>query len=266
MNDTSQDPERWIDDPAAAPRGAIELLRAARPPARPSAEMRQRLGMELHGMSVAGRLGPPRWPFAVGSALVIAAGVAGWLALSSGSAEKGGAPGVAPVRPPAARSEMSPIRLAAAEPLAAPAAALEPARPSPPALEPAPVPRPSPRVSLPHRLAPRATVMRAGPRHARPVAAPAAAGDSLAREASLVEEARRTVHTRPTAALQMLETHRREFPSGQLTAEREFLTVAALVQLGRRVEAEARSRRLIAEYPGSTYAQQVPAVLARGPR
>jgi hypothetical protein len=88
--------------------------------------------------------------------------------------------------------------------------------------------------------------------------------DSLAREAALIEEARRTVRANPAAALQTLERHRREFPQGQLIAEREFVAVHALVLLGRADEAGARGHRLMREYPASAYAQQVPALLARG--
>lgn len=253
-----EDPERWLANPDAAPPGVAELLRAAQPPRSPSAEMRARLASELARLAVSAPPRPLRWPYVSGVA-VLAVGAAGWLALS---------PRAAPSRPaaypvPAARHEMAPLpsrAVAVAEaPLpvpavrAAPAAAERPWAPAPPARAAASrriPPRPVPPRAEPHAPAPT--------REAQPVA------DTLAREAALIEAARRTVHAHPAEALKTLETHHREFPAGQLTAEREFLAVAALVQLGRQAEAETRGRRLVSQYPGTTYAERVPAVLGRG--
>ena len=251
------DPQRWLDDPASAPRGALPLLRAAPRPSRPPPELRTRLGSELRGLAATAPPHPLAWPLATGCA-VVALGVAGWL-------------GMPHLRPPAAVPLPSPAAVAA-PPRSAAAASVPPARAAAPA-EPAPAivtPPPSadrPRATTaPARIATlHHVVTHAAPRtEAAPAAAAPPRADSLAREAALIEEARRTVRANPGGALQTLERHRREFPQGQLIAEREFLAVHALVSLGRRDEAGARGRRLMQQYPGSAYAQQVPALLARG--
>jgi len=255
------EPERWLARPDQAPPGAVELLRAAQLPSPPSPELRARLGTELHRLASAPPLHSIRWPFLSGVA-VVAVGAAGWLALS---------PAHAPARfvaSPAPAALHASVRVAVAR---APAEAPVAAAPSPAAPRERPAPSvPAARLAAPRRAAVRPAVVRAEP-HASRLAAPKvaagspseAASDSLAREAALIEAARRTVHARPVEALRTLELHRHEFPDGQLGAEREFLAVSALVQLGRYPEAEGRGRALVAQYPGTTYAQRVPALLAR---
>ena len=80
------------------------------------------------------------------------------------------------------------------------------------------------------------------------------ADDSLAREVPLIDEGRADLATAPSRALAVLETHRREFPHGQLAAEREFLAVQALLQMNRMVDAKKRADDLAVHYPSSSYA------------
>jgi hypothetical protein len=248
------EPERWLTRPDLAPPGAVELLRAAQLPSPPPPELRNRLGTELERLASAPRIHSIRWPFLSG-VVVVAAGAAGWLALSRlHAAPRSVADGVPAVlhqpRPVAARLPVEPaVALAPSPPAERPVAPVPPAHTTGPRRAPArPVAVRAPKASAPKLAARRAIE-------------PAA--DSLAREAALIEAARRTVHARPAEALKMLEIHRGEFPGGQLGAEREFLAVSALVQLGRKAEAQARGGALVAQYPGSTYAQRVPALLAR---
>ena len=76
----------------------------------------------------------------------------------------------------------------------------------------------------------------------------------LAREVPLIDAGRSQLATSPSRALATLETHRREFPQGQLAAEREFLAVQALVQMNRLPEAKRRADALASRYPNSSYA------------
>lgn len=87
------------------------------------------------------------------------------------------------------------------------------------------------------------------------------ADDGLSREVSLLESARSELDRRPGSALSLLSRHEREFPSGALSLEREFLVVSALVRLGRRGEAEARAASLRARSPGSLYEKRLEALL-----
>jgi hypothetical protein len=57
----------------------------------------------------------------------------------------------------------------------------------------------------------------------------AAQNSSLARERELLERAQRLcVQGNPTGALQLVDTHAREFPSGSLTPERIALRTRAM--------------------------------------
>lgn len=248
-----KEPERWLNNPDAAPPGAVDLLRAASPPRMPVPEVRARLGSELEMLANAASVLPrfPWWRVGVGAA-VVALGAAGWWGLS----RHDGPARVMESPPPAARAELPSIAIRHTESWTPPL---------PPAAE-SPRPAPAPRLNATRRPALRPTMP---PRGAPPAIAitrsqsPVIAGDSLAREAALIEDARHTVKARPSDALKILERHKREFPAGQLSAEREYLGVVALVDLGRRQEAQERGRRLMAQYPSSTFAQRVPDLLAR---
>ncbi len=131
-----------------------------------------------------------------------------------------------------------------------------------------------PSVRVEHRL--RASAAAAGLRHAETSAAPPAdrpapvrhprhsrviamatdpsSGESLLHETELIEAARETVTAEPARTLELLEQHRRETPDGQLSPEREFLSVAALCRLGRIEEASQRAAALDRRSPVSAYA------------
>jgi hypothetical protein len=199
-----------------------------------------------------------RWPFFSGAA-VVAVVAGGWLATSHLHRAE---PAVA-YPAPVPRHEIAPL-----PPTQVVVAPTTGEASSPTERPPAPA-------APPRAAAPRHAPSRSGiPRGQRVAAPPAGApevraqadetpADSLAREAALIETARSRVHAHPADALKVLEIHRREFPAGQLGAEREFLAVSALVQLGRGAEAEVRGQRLVSQYPGTTYAQRIPALLAR---
>jgi hypothetical protein len=120
-----------------------------------------------------------------------------------------------------------------------------------PAVEAAPV-RPVP-VPVRSRRHAEAKVAIATPAPA-PVVEAAKPTDSLAREVPLIDEGRAALATTPSRALAVLETHRREFPRGQLAAEREFLAVQALLQMNHMVDAKKRAEELAVHFPQSSYA------------
>jgi hypothetical protein len=84
----------------------------------------------------------------------------------------------------------------------------------------------------------------------------------LAREAALLERAQRLVAKNPTAALRELRVHGAEFPHGALELERDFLTVDALVRLGRRTEAESLADTIQTRAPGSLYGRRLEHLLS----
>ena len=126
-----------------------------------------------------------------------------------------------------------------------------------PALNVVPIERPQ---------APAPLVARTGRRHVMeahvaaptPVEGPApvlSKTDALAREVPLIDAGRADLAAgAPSRALESLETHRREFPRGQLAAEREFLAVQALVQMNRTGDAKQRAEELATRFPSSSYA------------
>lgn len=90
---------------------------------------------------------------------------------------------------------------------------------------------------------------------------PSAAGDSLAREAAMLDRARGLLGTDPTAALAALDAHAAAFPAGHMSLEREVLAVETLRRLHRYSEARARGESLLQRNPRSIYADRVRAIL-----
>jgi hypothetical protein len=113
-------------------------------------------------------------------------------------------------------------------------------------------------------MAPHATLRRAHAARAAAASPGPASADALAREIALVDAARGDLGAAPARALVALDAHRREFPRGQLAAEREFLAVEALRRMNRIGEARARATDLEARYPSSSYASRA-ARLLQGP-
>ena len=72
-------------------------------------------------------------------------------------------------------------------------------------------------------------------------------------ETSLLFAARVALNTDPEAALRLLNEHATRFATGLLTPEREVLAIDALRRLGRKQEAEARTRHFRARYPNSLH-------------
>ncbi len=81
--------------------------------------------------------------------------------------------------------------------------------------------------------------------HAAPAAAPVHP-DALAREIALIDAGREQLTSAPARALAALDQHRRQFPIGQLAAERELLAVEVLRRLGRPDDARRRASELAA--------------------
>jgi hypothetical protein len=136
------------------------------------------------------------------------------------------------------------------------ATALDP-RPQDPAGAPEAEPEsaiPTERFELPQRSAPTVGARRGG-ESAVPSAAPLK--DRLAREAALLERARASLQASPASALAGVREHARDFPDGQLRAERMFIEAQALKNLGRHAEARHKAERALAQYPKGLYAERV---------
>jgi hypothetical protein len=229
------DPTRMRNHPGGLTAGAEVLLRGARRPQPPDAGDLERLGAAVEGISRSPRSAPP-------SALRLA--VAGLVAATIA----GGGTFVW------AWHVRENRRLAAAEATRNTAEALHRLRPT------------QPLVVAEHPPAPSAPAPRPGRRHAAetrvaaaaPIEAPAPAptkNDALSREVPLIDAGRADLAAgAPSRALESLEAHRREFPRGQLAAEREFLAVQALVQMNRGGEAKERAEDLAYRFPSSSYA------------
>jgi hypothetical protein len=84
------------------------------------------------------------------------------------------------------------------------------------------------------------------------VAAPVVNVDTLARERTMLDEAKQALGKGDASgALETTRRHEREFPRGQLSEEREAIAVQALVRLGRSEDATARGQRFRSRYPNS---------------
>jgi hypothetical protein len=236
-------PRRWREDASLRPPGGDAVLRGARPRA-PSARELARLGAAVGHI---GRIPQPGWHpgwklalAAAGTAAVVAGGTF----VLRAERQPPPAPQISSPPPalPAARADEE---VAIAPPAEAPA----------PVIAPAPD-RPAARTPSTHAR------LRSRPAHAT---AAAVAADQLQRETRLIDAARAALAASPGRALAVLEDHRREFPSGQLAAEREFLAVEALRRMGRSDEARRRADALIARWASSPYAARARRVLASTP-
>jgi hypothetical protein len=81
--------------------------------------------------------------------------------------------------------------------------------------------------------------------------------EPLAREAALLERARGALESAPARSLALTREHAREFPSGQLSLEREIVAIEALQRLGRPAEARARADSLLRTAPGRYYEERI---------
>lgn len=205
-------------------KGLAELLEASeRGPAAAAPSRRRPLGFIVGGV-----------------ALLL--GVGGWYALRSPSS---------PPTPTAAKQAPA----LEAPPVVAPAEKTVEALPVP---TPPPVAVPPPVAEAPEPSRPPDVVRRPTP-PPLPVEDP----DTLARELALVDRARSQRASAPEAALATLAEYDAQFPKGALVQEASLVRLEALLSLGRRQEAEALARALVAKDRGGLVKKRVEALLAR---
>jgi hypothetical protein len=254
------DPTRWRTDPARRPRGADLLLRGARRPQPPASGALERLGARVDAIPRLSAARARRWARVMSAAaagvtlLALATGVWAW------RGQRRSAPPAAPTLWAAARAPEAIPTLGAA-----PAASDEPQdqpQEQPQDRSPEPVRAPARRRSPARRTVAHLEASRREHRARVATVEPIAVdADTLAREINLVDAARDELPTAPARALAALDTHRREFPRGQLAAEREFLAVEALRRMNRIDEARRRAVELQDRYPSSSYAARASRLL-----
>jgi len=231
------EPKRWLES-GEAPHVAAALLATARPPRPLDAITRARSRRRLGAMT----------------AIPAAAGVIFWIKSVALGAVLGSVvtATVVAVKWPERRAapETTTARTAKAPPRAqtrvreAPTVEPEP--------ESSAVPSAVPSVSTAPSVA-------SASRAREPVLDPAT--ENLEREIQLLERARQLMKPNPSLALSTLDQHRREFGSGTLVLERQFLEVDALLRLGRRDQAIARAADLRARAPNSLYERRLSKLL-----
>lgn len=219
------DPSRLFDAPST-PEGLKTVLRNAQADVGNDAQvarLAKRLG-PLLGVGVAAGGGAAAGAKAAALSGGVKLGLAG-LALAA----VGG--GVlwfsSPAAPPAKTPSPSAVAVAASE--AAPPVAADPAPAATPSAATAPEPAPS------------------APSLEKP-SAPAQLS-----EVELLEQARQSLKSDPSRALQRANEHARRFPRGVLVQEREVLAIQALRRLGRDAEADRRTEAFSKAFPGSAF-------------
>lgn len=244
------DRRRWLDSGEASPQ-VLALLREAKGAAPLDAATRARSRRRLAavtgtavGSSVLLFLQHLAFGAIVGVSALAVAGVTGVIDMTARTAEK------------------KPVASAAVHPRG------DVALHAPSALTPSPPPESAVTEvrAEPHAAAlPRPSAGRLRDSFVSVQAAPSASVHSGAadfvREARLLERARSLAQSDPAAALSELSRHEKEFGSGALRLEREFLKITALVRQGRRAEARELARRLRELAPGSLYEERLRVLL-----
>ena len=93
-----------------------------------------------------------------------------------------------------------------------------------------------------------------GARPRPPAASAESVPSTLAREGEIIEMGRAALaRGRPADALGAADEHKRMFPRGRLTEEREELAIRALRAAGRSDEANSRAALFLKAYPASIY-------------
>jgi hypothetical protein len=233
----------WLGSDEPLPREVLEAIRAADREDGSAAQV-ARLEARLRPLLQ----GAGRGPAVSGgerSSLPVSAGKL----LTAGLALVGAAALVRPQREQAQRSlpELASARNA---PIAAPASAPSPAPTLAPEETPAPaadVRSTSPSIPIEGREAGKPTATATAPN----------AHDSLALEARLLSRARRALESEPAEALKLTERHRRQFPRGVLSEEREVIAIKALLRTGHASAAAARQLRFRQRFPASPHANQM---------
>ena len=246
MSEGSQRPPaaRWRDGGDGAPGGARDLLAAARRPRPMSGEERARSAARVAAIAA--------FPVATGAAVASKWAGGKILALFAGFGLLGAGVGLTlfllggpkttvdtskPVVTSTARVSSEPAALTAS----VTASVTSPVTPTP---------TPSATVTATGTGTGAATAP-------KPSASASAAGDSLVAETAILEKARGLIGSDPAAALAVCEAHRKEYPAGKLSAERELLAIDALKRLGRNAEARQRGEAFIANNPKSLYIERV---------
>ncbi|HEX2880564.1 MAG TPA: hypothetical protein VHO25_13620, partial [Polyangiaceae bacterium] len=80
-------------------------------------------------------------------------------------------------------------------------------------------------------------------------------------EVELLQTASTVLGGNPAEALQLCEEHRKLYPGGAMSQEREMIAVTALVRLGRQEEAYSRAEQFRRNYPKSAYLRQIDKVV-----
>lgn len=227
---------RWLDDGDAPPE-VVELLRGARGSVGLPEAVRQRSRTQVAGLV----------------ALPAAAGAMTWMGHAALGAVLGATVTVAITAPRVIATYREAHTAAAAASSRAPTK--HPARNAPALVPTTPLVASNPSVFEPPPVADEA---RLTPKAELP-------SSNLAREAALLERAQGLVVKNPAAALRTLRVHAVEFPHGALELERDFLTVDALLRLGRRTEAESLANTIRTRAPGSLYGRRLEHLLSEEP-
>lgn len=100
---------------------------------------------------------------------------------------------------------------------------------------------------------------------ANPKPAPVKAGESAHKaapsEASLLQSAQAALETDPHRALALVAEHRRLYPHGALSQEREVIEIEALTRLGRTQQARQKAKDFKQRYPDSAQKSKVGATI-----
>jgi hypothetical protein len=139
----------------------------------------------------------------------------------------------------------------------APVSPAEPPRAAAPEPAPSATVAPSVEPSVETSAAPSAP-----PSSARPQAS-ARSDATRENENEMLDRAHRALASNPAETLAIVHKHAAMFPRGRLGAEREILTIEALLRLGRTREARARAESLLQRAPRSIYAERVRSMLDR---
>ena len=257
------EPRRWLDDPQTARELRDLLTSAAAPPPLPPA-LNVRLTEYAAMLAAQGVLakvgGLSLWQKLVlgagGSSKAVAlcslVGALGVVAVGAYASHRGSAPsshgGPLQAQAPVQTSEPRSPTLASA---AASPAGLPQLSPSSAALGVSAAERPHQSASPARDAEP------------APSAAVASANESsIVAEAKLLSTARSFLDDSPALSLAVTEQHRQKYPLGQLSAEREFVAIEALLRLGRRQEAERRAAPLLAAGHDGLYTRRLRRLLS----
>ena len=243
----ARDPERWSHGNGAPPE-MEQLLSAAKqdlPGAAELAGLEGSLAALLDAPPGAAPAPAPAAPSPLPAAAKLAVlvavgalvGTAGYFAATHGSTPSAVTPPkLAPSSSDLVTSTQGPSARSDDERASKPTTAVEPAAPlditnSAQPAEPKPKAAPSP---VPHRGA---------------VSKPS--------EASLLSQAQRALKSDPRRALAITEQHKRLYPSGTLTQEREVIAIEALARLNKKNTAQQKADEFSEKYPESAHQKKV---------